>query len=127
VVLRYLLADIPQLLGQARRLIDSDEQLGLTAVALAEVAWTLSGPRYRRPRAEVGIQLALFLGRANIAAIGFDKRRAEAALLACGATRGAPDIGDALIAACCQSEGLEEIYTFDQRFARTGLVTVVPS
>src|SRR5205814_10325729 len=82
VVLRYLLDDVPQQSARARRLVDSDRPLGLTVVAVAEAAWTLTGPRYRRPRATVATLLMELLARENILAIGFDKAEAQAALLA---------------------------------------------
>lgn len=50
VLLRYLLTDVPDQAERARLLVDSDQPLGLTAVALAEIAWTLAGPHYRYPR-----------------------------------------------------------------------------
>ena len=56
-LLRYLLKDVPDQAKQARHLIDSAHPLGLTAVTLAEVAWTLAGPRYRRARPAVARQL----------------------------------------------------------------------
>ncbi len=103
VVLRYLLRDDTEQWERATRLIDSYKPLGLTAVALAEIAWTLAGPRYRRDRAEVATQL-----------------------MACTPSIGAASFGDALIAACACSAGVQEIYSFDQRFARAGLTPVTP-
>ncbi len=41
VFLRYLLQDVPEQATQARRLIDSERPLALTAVTLAEVAGRL--------------------------------------------------------------------------------------
>lgn len=126
VVLRYLLQDIPEQWARATRLIDSDQPLGLTAVAMAEIAWTLSGPRYRLDRGQVATRLMDLLARENIIAVGFDKAEAQAALLACAAPMRAAHFGDALIAACARSAGLSEIYSFDQRFARAGLTSVAP-
>ncbi|HEX2171510.1 MAG TPA: PIN domain-containing protein [Dehalococcoidia bacterium] len=126
VVLRYLLNDVPTQAAKARRLIDSDEPLGLTAVVLAEVAWTLTGPTYRRSRAAVAGSLIKLLSRENFVALGFDKTEGQAALLACAAPTGAADFGDPLIAACARSAGVPEIYSFDQRFAWTGLIPSTP-
>ena len=127
VLLRYLLRDVPAQAEQARRLIDSDRPLGLTAVALAEVAWSLAGPRYRRARAAVATQLIDLLARENVVTLGFDKAEAQVALLACTASVGAANFGDALIAACARSAGVGEIYSFDRRFARAGLTPVPPT
>lgn len=126
VLLRYLLSDVPAQAERARRLIDSERPLGLTAVALAEIAWTLAGPRYRWPRGTVAMQLIDLLARDNVAAVGFLKPEAMAALLACAGPAGAANFGDALIAAACRSAGVQEIYSFDERFARTGLTAVLP-
>ena len=126
VLLRYLLSDVPEQAHRARRLVDSEQPLGLTAVALAEVAWTLAGPRYRRARTTVATQLIDLLARENIVTVGFDKAEAQAALMACAVQVGAANFGDALIAACARSAGVQEIYSFDQRFARTGLTPLAP-
>lgn len=126
VLLRYLLNDAPDQSERARRLIDSEEPVSLTAVALAEVAWTLSGPLYRRRRPTVANSLISLLARENILAVGFDKTEAQRALLACAREEGAADFGDALIAASARTEGIREIYSFDRRFARAGLTPVPP-
>jgi predicted nucleic acid-binding protein len=126
VLLRYLLNDIPNQAEAAGRVVDSDEPLGLTAVVLAEIAWTLTGPRYRHSRAAVASQLILLLGRENIVGLGFDKHEAQVALLVCTRPVGAAGFGDALIAACARSQGVFEIYTFDQDFARAGLAPILP-
>lgn len=126
VVLRYLLQDESGQWEKATRLIDSEEPLGLTAVTLAEIAWTLGGPLYRRERSAVALLLVDLLARENIVALGFDKAEAQAALLACTPQVGAATFGDALIAACARSAGLQEIYSFDRRFARAGLVPIPP-
>jgi predicted nucleic acid-binding protein len=116
----------PAQTGHAVQLIDSDRQLGMAAVVLAEVAWTLAGPRYHRPRADVARALIDLLARRNIVTIGFDKAEAQAALLTCVPETGAATFGDALIAACARSAGVQEIYTYDCRFERAGLIPVSP-
>ncbi|MEJ7652743.1 MAG: PIN domain-containing protein [Chloroflexia bacterium] len=105
-------------------MIDSGRLLGLTAVALAEIAWTLAGPIFRRDRTDVATLLLEVLSRENIVAVGFDKAEAQAALMACTSPTGAPNFGDALIAACARSAGLQEIYSFDRRFARAGVTPI---
>jgi predicted nucleic acid-binding protein len=56
VLLRYLLNDIPDQAERARRLIDSDEPIGITPVALAEIAWVLTGPLYRQDQSLVATE-----------------------------------------------------------------------
>lgn len=127
VLLRYLLRDVPAQAEQAERLIDSGRPLGLTAVTMAEVAWTLTGPYHHRDRTVVAHLLMEVLARDNIVPIGFDKREALGALLACTSPTGAANFGDALIAACARSVGVREIYSFDRHFSRAGLRAVVPA
>ncbi len=74
----------------------------------------------------VATQLIDLLARENIVAVGFDKAEAQAALMACTSPTGAASFGDALIAACARSAGVQEIYSFDQRFARAGLTPATP-
>ena len=126
VLLRYVLSDVPELASRARRLIESGEPLGLTAVALAEVGWTLRGPQRRLRQPAVATTLIDLLARNNIVALGFDKALASAALLTCLPEIGGANIGDALLAACSQSEGVNEIYSFDQTFKRTGMTVIAP-
>lgn len=126
VVLRYLLDDVPAQAERARRLIDSDTPLGLTAVALAEVAWTLTGPQQQLDRRWAARELSRLLTRENLVPIGFDRTEMQRALELCAAESGAPNFGDAFIAAICRSQGVQEIYSFDTRFARAGLTPVLP-
>lgn len=126
IILRYVLNDVPDQAQRARRLIESSERLGLTVIALAEVAWILTGPRYGMERGLIAGILLRLIARGNVVAIGYDKAQAQAALLACTQPIGAAGFGDALIAACARSLGVREIYSFDQRFARAGLTPVLP-
>jgi len=126
VLLRYVLNDVPEQASRAKRLVESTEPLGLTAVALAEVGWTLAGPYHRYSRAAVASALAELIARENIIALGFDKALASAALLTCLPAPGAANIGDALLAACAGSAGVTEIYSFDETFDRTGMGVVPP-
>lgn len=126
VILRYLLEDDPGQSEKATRLIESEETLGVTAVALAEVGWTLAGPRWRFPRQQAASVLIRLLGRENMVGIGFDKEEVRGALLNCTSPAGAGDIGDAIIAGCSRSSGIEEIYSFDRRFDRSGLTSITP-
>lgn len=112
VVLRYLLRDNLEQWARATRLIDSEHLLGVTAVALAEIAWTLAGPLYHQDRTIVALRLIDFLARENIVSVGFDKAEGQAALLACAARIRAANFGDALIAASARSAGLQEIDIF---------------
>ncbi len=126
VILRYFLRDNHDLWQRATVLIESPEVLGLTPVALAEVAWTLAGPTYALDRTAVASELITLLTRQNVEPLGFDKAEGYAALLTCLPPQCQADFGDALIAASARSFGVNEIYSFDQRFARAGLTPVPP-
>ena len=80
VILRYFLGDVPAQAASARRLIESEQPLGLTAVTLAEVAWTLGGSLYHHERRAIAQALIDLLTRENVAAIGFAKEEATIAL-----------------------------------------------
>jgi|SRR5579884_770585 len=124
VILRYFLRDVPAQAVSARRLIESERPVAVTAVVLAEVAWTLARPLDHYERREIAEALIELLTRENVVAIGFEKGEAALALAACARDSGAANFGDALIAACARSYGVSEIYTFDQQFARAGLVPI---
>ena len=126
VLLRYILHDVPEHAVRAKRLIESTQPLAVTAVALAEVGWTLRATRHRLSRPEIAATLTGLLARENIIALGFDKALAQAALLTCLPDPGGANIGDALLAACAQSEGVDEIYSFDETFKRTGMTVIAP-
>jgi predicted nucleic acid-binding protein len=120
VIVRYLTNDLPELAERARRLIDSDLPLGITAVAVLETAHVLRNPPYRHSREAVVDALVGLLQRENVHGIGVDAADAAVALLLCRAST-AVSIGDALIAAIGRSAGLTEAYSFDARFGRSGL------
>ncbi len=126
VLLRYLLRDQPDQFSRAIHLIESEEPLGVTAVALAEVAWVLPGPMGRHNRPDVASALIRLLGRVNLFGVGFEKEDVMGALLNCLSPSGAADLGDAIIAGCARSSGIDEIYSFDQGFDRTGLTSIQP-
>ena len=126
VFLRYLLNDIPEQAERARSLIESEQPLGVTVIALAEVGWTLTGPRHKLGRAAVATQLIKLLSRENIVPLGFDKAEAQSTLAACTYRSRAANLGDALIAACARTAGVHEIYSFDRRFLRAGLTPFPP-
>ena len=126
IILRYLLRDNIDQWEKATRLIESNELLALTAVALAEVAWTLTGQQYRMERGPVAVILLRLIARENISLVGCDKAQAQAALQACARPVGAAGFGDALITACSRSFSVREIYSFDRRFDRTGLTSIAP-
>lgn len=124
VLLRYLLADVPEQSERAKRLIESGEPLGLTALVLAEVGWTLAGQRSTLSRTEAARWVLRLMNLRSMRALGFDLDEMRLALLTC--IDGGADLGDALIAGSARSAGIHEIYSFDQRFGRTGFESIEP-
>jgi predicted nucleic acid-binding protein len=120
VIVRYLSNDLPDRAEQARRLIESDVPLGITAVALLEVAYVLRGAPYRYARSVVVDALVLLLQRENVHGVGMDAIHAVTTLQLCRAST-AVSVGDALIAATGLSAGVSEVYSFDARIGRSGL------
>lgn len=115
---------MPKLAQWARALIDSDTPVGMTPVALLEAAHVLRNPPYNHPREAVVDALVALLQRENVQGVGVEIDHAAAALMLCRSST-AVSFGDALIAATARSAGVTEAYTFDARFARSGL-RVVP-
>jgi predicted nucleic acid-binding protein len=126
VVLRYLLDDVADQAERARRLIEGEQVIGVTPIVLAEVGWTLAGPRYRIDRRDVARRLIVFLARDNVVTIGVDQGEAAAALSRCARAVGGANFGDPPIVACCRSIGVDEIYSFDRQFPRAGMRAVEP-
>lgn len=124
IIVRYLTRDLPDQAEQARRLIESTVPLGITAVALVETAFVLRSPYYGQSRELIVDTLTALLQRRNVHGIGIDTMRAATALQLCRAST-AVSVGDALIAAIGLSAGVNEAYSFDARFRRSGL-RVVP-
>jgi predicted nucleic acid-binding protein len=124
VIVRYLSNDLRDLAEQARRLIESDLPLGVTAVAVLEAAHVLRNPPYSQPREAVVDALVGLVQRENMQGVGVDTAQAAAALLLCRESA-TVSFGDALIAATGRSAGVLEAYSFDARFGRAG-VRVVP-
>ena len=124
IIVRYLTNDIPDLAARARQLIDSHALLGITTVALLEAAHVLRNPPYSHARERVVDALVELVQRENVVGVGVNTEQAAVALLLCRPS-GTVSFGDALIAAAGHSAGVDEAYSFDAAFGRTGL-RVVP-
>jgi predicted nucleic acid-binding protein len=78
-------------------------------------------------RKTIGILLSEFVSLENIVTIGFHNEQALATLLRCAIDDGPADFGDALIAACARSAGIDGIYSVNQRFNRAGITPIEPT
>lgn len=124
VIIRYLTNDIPDLAARARALIASEIQLGITTLAILEAAYVLGRPPYLHPYSAIIDGFVELTRRENVVGIGIDIEHLTIALLQCQ-RESPPSFGDALLAATARSAGIHEVYSFDQRFERTGM-RVVP-
>ena len=100
LLVRYLTGDPPHLAERAAQVLDGEETLGLTEVALVETAYVLESV-YGVPRK----------------AVGGDKDLWMRALLLCRPSKRV-SFGDALIWAAALASGVRRVYTLDARFPR---------
>ena len=119
MVVRYLMADVPELAEKASRIIDGEIDLEVTDVVLAETAYVLTSV-YRVPRQEVVDHLIAFLQKKNINPLGIDKGFALQALLFCRPS-GRVSFSDAIVWAAARSSGSGIIYSLDERFPKDGV------
>lgn len=124
VLVRYFLQDDPDQGPAAARLIDGDDELGLSLVALAETAFVLSR-NYEVPQERVVDLLVELLRKRNIFVLGIDKALAASALLLCRPS-GRVNYADALINADARTHAVEKFHTFDESFPPEGLVLQDP-
>jgi predicted nucleic acid-binding protein len=119
MLVRYLTGDPPALAAQAASVIDTDEELQITDVALAETAYVLTSV-YQVPRDAVVDHLIAFLQKANIEVFRLEKQLVLQALLLCRSS-GRVSYADGLIWAAAQSTEEKIVYSLDERFPDDGL------
>jgi predicted nucleic-acid-binding protein len=110
---RYLTGDPPHLAEKAAQVLDGEETLGITEVALVETAYALESV-YSVPRREVVDALLALLRKENLKAVGGDKGLWTRALLLCRRRR--VSFGDALVWAAALASGVRRVYALDARF-----------
>lgn len=113
LLVRYLTGDPPHLAEKAAQVLDGEETLGITEVALVETAYALESV-YGVPRKEVVDALLALLQKENLKAVSGDKDLWMRALLLCRRRR--VSFGDALIWAAALASGVRRVYTLDARF-----------
>lgn len=114
VIVRYLIADAPTFAKRAKRIIESNEVIGVSADCIAETGYVLTKHYGVDRDAAVGAMRNL-LNRHNLVTVDLDKSVAARALNFCkGSNRVSFD--DAMIWATARSFGVPNIYTFDARF-----------
>ena len=123
VVVRYFMQDQPHLALASTRVVESEDHLQVSDVAIAEVAHVLMST-YRVPRERVVDQIVAFLRRDNVGTLNIPKEVVLAAL-AKSRPSGRVSIPDALIWAAARSEDLP-VYTFDRRFPTEEVTVLSP-
>jgi predicted nucleic acid-binding protein len=124
VLVRYFVQDHPARGPAAQRLLDGEQTISVSLVALAETAFVLSR-NYAVPREEVVDNLVGLLRKRNVEVLGVHKSLAAAALLACRPS-GRVSFADALIGADARAHGVLALYTFDEQFPADGLSLRAP-
>jgi predicted nucleic acid-binding protein len=119
MIIRYLTGDPPDLADQAAAIIDTDEELQITDVVLAETAYVLSTV-YQVPRETIVDNLLMMLQKQNIDVFGLEKSVVLRALLLCRPS-GRVSYADALLWAAAQSTEDRIVYSLDERFPADGL------
>jgi predicted nucleic acid-binding protein len=118
IIVRYLIRDVPVLASQAAALIESDQELVISEVALAEAAHVLR-TIYQVPRETLVDALVDLANRRNIRVRGISRERVIA-VLRLSRPSGRVSIPDALILGAALEDGAECVHTFDRRFPAPG-------
>jgi predicted nucleic acid-binding protein len=124
VLIRYLIGSPKAQAVRARRLIDSDEGIGLPLVALAEAAHVLRTQYGLGSEVIIGLLIEL-LQRRNIELLGMRTEAAIALLVRARSLPGRP-LPDALIVAAAVEADALPLATFDRDMHRYGVATRAP-
>ena len=123
VVVRYLTGDPPHLFQASARLIDGEDDLLISDVAVAETAHVLTS-YYGASHEVVVDRLVTLLERDTVDTPYCPKELVARALAKCRPS-GRVSIPDALIWAAALSEGVS-VYTLDRRFPAGGITVLSP-
>jgi len=125
IIIGYLSQDPPERGRLASALIDSNQRLHLSVVALSETAFVLERT-LRVPREEVVDSLMHFVRLDNITVVDVDSNYLHEALMMCRPSRRV-SFADALIWAVARSRGGRSIYSFDRRFPKDSIHLIEPT
>jgi predicted nucleic acid-binding protein len=121
VLVRYLVGTPTGQARAAARLIDSDREIGVSPVALAECAHVLR-TQYGVPREDIIETLISLVQRQNVNVLGMRTEAIVDALVRARSLPGRP-IPDALIVAASVAAGALPLLTFDRQQRRYGIAT----
>lgn len=119
MLVRYLTGNTQELAEQASQVIDQEEDLQISDVALVETAYVLTSV-YKIPREVVVDHLILFLQKENIRPFALDKDILLQALLLCRPS-GRVSFADALVWAAARSTAAKVVYSLDKKFPKDGI------
>jgi predicted nucleic acid-binding protein len=124
VVVRYLVGTPEDQALRAKALLDGEDEIAISVIALIETAHVLR-TQYDVPRAEVLDTLIDLLSRKDMVLLGLSREDALAALVRARELPGAP-LPDALVVAMSQAAGAVPVYTFDEDLRRHGVPVATP-
>ena len=124
VLVRYLVGTPVAQAQRATNLIDGDDEIGISPVALAECAHVLR-TQYGVAQADVVESLIGLVQRENIRILGGRTDVLVETLVRARALHGRP-IPDALIVAAALDAGALPLATFDREQQRYGVATIEP-
>ena len=119
VLVRYLVDDAPRMAARATRLLESEETLIVSEVALAETAFVLEKV-YHHDRSSIVEALSRIILRNNVRLLNLEKTLAFRALQMCGPSRRV-SFADAIVWALARTAEAGTVYTFDRRFPQEGI------
>lgn len=119
LVVRYLTGSPPALYRRAAGIIDSEEELLLTGVVVAESAYVLTKV-YAASRAATVDALVALVRKRNVKLHELDRDLAIQGLLLCRPS-GRVSFADAMLWATARSAGAAVVYSGDERFPSDGL------
>jgi predicted nucleic acid-binding protein len=124
VLVRYLVGTPPAQARRAAALIDADEEIGISPVALAECAHVLR-TQYEVAQRDILDSLIGLVQRANVRVLGMRTDVLLGALVRARQLPGRP-VPDALIVAASLAADALPLATFDRDQRRYGIATLDP-
>jgi len=124
VIVRYLVGTPTDQARQAAALMDGDQVMGISIIALIETAHVLR-TQYGVPRPDVVATLIDLVTRDNVATLGLAKADVLEALVRTRSLASSP-VPNALIVAGSRAAGALPIYSFDADLGRLGAPVARP-
>lgn len=124
VIVRYLVGAPETQAKRAAALMDGEQELGVSVIALVETAHVLR-TQYAVARPDIVDTLIDLVTRQNLTTLELSKPDVLEALVNARSFPSSP-IPDALIVAAARSSGAVPIYTFDRDLGRLGVPIASP-